>query len=106
MKNGQCISANVQARIMTPPIPLVKLEIYEDLSTHIIKVKNWINLTSTMLDTYKINMSTLNYGQPEEFLAILNNFRVAIYRTGTTSLLGQINYLCMMLHGDDLRELD
>ena len=66
----------------------------------------WRNPTTATSGTYNINMSTLEYSQPEEFLALLNNFRITIDETGTMSPPGQINYLHTMLCGEDLREFD
>ena len=57
-------------------------------------------------ETYNINIFTFKDGQLEDFLAILNNFKIIIYVTGTTSLPGRINYLCMMLSGYALRLFD
>ena len=59
-----------------------------------------------MSETYNINMSTFKDVQPEEFLVLLKNFRIAIYGTGTTSPLGKINYLHTMLSGEALREFN
>ena len=62
------------------------------------------NLTLAMSETYNINMSIFEDGQQEEFLALLKNFIIAIYGTGTTLLSGRINYLFMMLRREALRE--
>ena len=37
---------------------------------------------------YKVNMYTFNDGQPEEFLALLRNWKITTDRTGTTSPSG------------------
>ena len=39
MKNGGWISTDMQSCIEPPPIPLIKLEVDDDLTTNIIKVK-------------------------------------------------------------------
>ena len=49
-------------------------------------------------------MSTFEDIQPEEFLAILKNFKIIIDETGTTILSDWINYLHRILHGKALRE--
>ena len=36
----------------------------------------------------------------------MNNFNTAIDGAGTTSVAGQINFLCTMLRGEALREFD
>ena len=52
------------------------------------------------LETYNINMSTFENGQPEELLALLKYLKISIDGTGTTSPSGRINYLCMVLYGE------
>ena len=66
MKNGPWLSADVQARIEPPYIPTIKVELEELHATHIINVNIQINPSQATLETYKMNMSTFNNGQPEE----------------------------------------
>ena len=49
------------------------------------------NPTLTMSETYNINMSTFEDYQPEDFLALLKNYKISIYGTGTMSLSVIIN---------------
>ena len=63
------------------------------------------NPAMDMSETYNINMSTFEDGQPEKFLALLNNFKIAIYGTGMTSPSGRINYLRTMLRGEALKRV-
>ena len=53
-----------------------------------------------------MNISTFDDDQPEEFLALLRNFKIAIGGTGTTTPTGRIGYLRTMLLGKSLREFD
>ena len=71
MNNGQWLRTDVQFRIETPTITLIKVELEELHATHIIKVKNRRNPSQDALETDKINISTFNDGQPEEFLSLL-----------------------------------
>ena len=105
-KNDNWLTVYVQSRIEHLTNPLVEVEIEEARAINIIKVKVWRNPTSDNLETYNINISTFEDGQPEEFLALLNNFRTVIYGTGTMSPSGRINYLRTMLRWEALRELD
>ena len=94
MKNvGTWISADTQARIETPPIPLIKLEVDDESTNQIIKVNMRRQQSSVACKTYNINMKIFDNGQPEEFLSILNNFKIATEGTVTTTPSGQINYL-------------
>ena len=51
-------------------------------------------------------MNTLYDGQPEEFLLLLKNFKIATNGTGTTNPSSQINLLRMMLRVQALMEFD
>ena len=51
-------------------------------------------------------MSIFDDIQPEEFLALLRNFKIAVEGKGTTTVSGHINYLCMMLRGINLKEFN
>ena len=106
MNNGPWISSDVQARIEPPPIPLVKLELEDEHATHIIKVKIQTNQSQAASDMYNININTFNDVQPEEFLALLKNFKITIDGTGTSTLSGRISYLHTILRGQRLREFD
>ena len=106
MKNGPWICAGVQARIEPPCIPLVKLEVEDECDTHCIKVNMRRNTSSEGPKTYNINMNTFDYGQPEDFLAILNNFKISIDGTGTTTPSGWIYYLSKIIFGQALRGSD
>ena len=49
-------------------------------------------------------MNMFDYGQPEEFLSLLRNFKIATDGAGTTTPSGIIDYLRTMLRGHVLRE--
>ena len=49
---------------------------------------------------------TFKHGQPEELLHLINNFKRAVDRTGTTVTAGKINYLRTLLRREALREFD
>ena len=51
-------------------------------------------------------MKVFNYNQPEELLTFLKNFNKAIGGTGTTKVMGRINYLRNLLCGEALRKFD
>ena len=53
-----------------------------------------------------MNMFTFDGVQPEELLALLRNFKIAIDGIGTTTPTGRINYLCTVTHGKSLSEFD
>ena len=96
----------MQARIEPLLISLVKLEVDDDCTTHIIKVKMRRNTSSAASEMYNVNMNTFDDGQPEEFLSLLRKFKIATDVTRTTTPYGQINYLRTMLRGKALQEFD
>ena len=100
------LSADIQAGVEPPPIPLIKLELDDERTIYIIKVKMRRNISLAASKTYNINMNTLDDGQPEEFLSLLKNFNNATDGTGATNSSGRINYLHMMLRGHSLKVFD
>ena len=89
-QHSNWLSADVQARIEPPPIPLIKVGIEEERASYMINVKIRRNPATAMSETYNMNVSTFEDGQPEEFFTLLENFRIAIDGTGTTSASGKI----------------
>ena len=57
MKNVGWLSPDMQARINPPPIPIMKLEVDDDRTTHIMKVKIGGNTPSVSSETYNVNMN-------------------------------------------------
>ena len=100
------IRAYIQSSIKPPPILLIKVELEEERTITLVKFKMRRNPDMATSETYNINIFTFKDGQLEDFLAILNNFKIIIYVTGTTSLPGRINYLRMILSGYALRLFD
>ena len=53
-----------------------------------------------------MNIVTFKHGQPEEFLQLIKNFKIAVDGTGTTTAAGKIHYLLTLLRRESLREFD
>ena len=68
------------------------------------KKKHWKFIFDQML--YNTNMSNLNDVQPEEFLALVSNLKIAIDGTGTNMTTGRIIYIRTMLRGQSLSKFD
>ena len=101
--NTNWLSADAQAQIVPPPIPLNKEHEEEEHAIHIIKANMRWDLVWTTFETYKFMMAVFENGQPEELLGFLKNFRKAIDGTGTTAVAGRINYLRTILCWEALR---
>ena len=56
-----------------------------------------------MSETYNIHMYTFNDSQPEEFLALIGNWKIVTDRTNTTSPSVQNIYLRTLFSGEILR---
>ena len=91
MKNVGWLSSDMQASIELPPIPIFKLEVYDDCTTYIIKVNVRRNPSSAASKTYNVNMNTFDDGQPEKFRSLLRNFNIATDGTRTTTPSVRIN---------------
>ena len=83
-------------------IPIIKVELEEERVSNIIKVNKRRNLDSSTYDTYKLKMATFENYQPEELFTLLNNYKIEINGTGTTSVSGLIKYILLMLLGESL----
>ena len=55
----------MQARINPLPIPIIKFEVDDDPTTHIIKFKMQRTPSSAASEKYNVNMNMLNNVQPE-----------------------------------------
>ena len=76
----------------------------EEIHTpHTIKVKVCRKPSQSPLKTNKINISTFPDIQPEEFLALMINFKTTINVTVMNTASGRIYYLRTMLCGTSLR---
>ena len=93
------LSAVVQSQIEPLPIPLINKETDNVSKCDIINIKVCWNPSDTDSETYKIKIVMFEHGQPEELLALMNNFNRAIDTTGTTLEAGRINYLPTILSG-------
>ena len=96
----------MQARIEPLPNPPIKLELKYEHAIYTLKVKMKRKSIPSASETYNMNISMFNDGQPDEFLALLNNFKIEIDGTGTTSPSGRITCLRNMLCGQALRDFD
>ena len=65
MNNVRWFSSDMQARIEPPPIPLIKLEVDDDRTAHIIKFNMRRNPSSAASEIYNVNMNMFDDGQPE-----------------------------------------
>ena len=100
------ISAEVQERIKSSPILIIKKETGDVSNCDIIKIKMHRNLSDADSEMYELKIATFEIGQPEEFLALIKNFKTAIDGTGTMLAAVRMNYLLNLLRGEELLYFD
>ena len=65
------LSAEVQAWIKPPTIPLIKKETDDASECKIFKIKMCRNPSDANSETYELKIATFEHSQPEEFLALM-----------------------------------
>ena len=106
LRNPNWLSADVQAHIEPPPIPLNRAAADTVKECDIIKIKMRRDPASATSDMYKLKIEMFENGKPEKSLKTMKSFKTEIDETGTTIAAGKTNYLRNLLHGEALREFD
>ena len=104
--NKRWLNTDIQARIETPPIPLIKATSEKVKECNIIKIKMLQDPAPATSETYKLKFQTFENGKPEEFLQIMKELDTTTDGKGTTPATGKIKFLHTMLQGEALREFD
>ena len=104
--NNKWLNADVQARIKTPPTPLIKAKNRKTKETNIIKINMCQDPVSATSDHYKLKLQTFENGKPEELLQVMKDFKTGFDGTGTSSAQGGIKFLRTMLCVESLKEFD
>ena len=62
-----------------------------------------------MSDIYEFKMSLFDMfdkGKPEEVFLFLRNFYITLVAPGTLEMGAKVQYLCILVHGESLHQLD
>ena len=51
-------------------------------------------------------MSLFDHGEAEEFILFVQNFNMTLTFTGTLKTDSNIQYICMLVRGEELRQFD
>ena len=62
--------------------------------------------TSSTSDLYQFKLSLFDHGNQKEFLLFICNLNMTIRATGTLEIDVMIQYLCKIVHGEELRQFD
>ena len=100
------LSAEVQARIEPPLIPLIKKYPKEVNEYDIINIKMRQNPSDVASEIYELKIVTFKHVQPEEFLQLMKNSKREFDSTVNITTAGKINYLRTILRGEALRDFD
>ena len=97
--NPNWLSAEMQAHIKPPPIPLAIPEEVQDRACNIIKVKMIRNHVSAGSETYEFKINIFKNWNPEGLLKFMKKVKKYIKGTGMMKIAGIINVLCTLLRG-------
>ena len=100
------ISAEVHARIEPLTIPLVKRVTKYLSRCETVNINMSQNPLAANSEMYKIKIAIFENVQPEEFFALLKNFKTSIDGTGTMLEAGKINCIRYLSLGGVIREFE
>ena len=55
---------------------------------------------------FELKMALFDNGDPEEFLVFIRNFNTTIFASEKLVASAKIQYLCMLVHGEELCQFD
>ena len=88
------------------PIPLI-MEMYNGKSDgDFVKLTFLRYPTSSMSYLYEFKISLFEHGDPEKFLLFIHDFNMTLAATETLKVDAKIRYLCTLVRGEALRQLD
>ena len=92
---------------MEPPtIPPIKETCNGKSDEDLVKLKYCRYPKASTLDLYEFKMSLFDHGEPGEFLLFIYNFNMTLAATGTLDTDADIQYLCTLVHGEELHKFD
>ena len=89
-----------------PLIPLTKINNDEKSDKYCVKIKFRRYHTSEKSDLHEFKMALFDNGDPDEFLFFVRNFQMALKASVMLTASANIQYLCMLVCGEALRQLD
>ena len=96
----------VKMYIPPPQILLIKSMNDTKSDKYFVKIKLSRDTTSEKSDLYDLKTALFDNGDPEEFFLFICNFQIFLEASGTLTARKNIQYLCMILRGEALRQLD
>ena len=95
----------VQLHVETPPIPFIKSKNGGKLYKDCVKIKMRRDPTSEKLDLHEFKISLFDNGDMEMFFFFISNFQMTLEDSGTLVAGTNIQYICMLVHGEALHQI-
>ena len=95
----------VQLHVDTTPTTLIKTNKDKKLDKDCVK-KFHRDLTSEKPDIYELKTALFDNGKPEKFLLFVRNFQMTIEVSGKIASGSKIQYICTLVRGKYLRQLE
>ena len=89
-----------------PPILLMKSKNDEKLDQYSVKIKLSRDPTSEKLEIYEFKMAFFDNRQPGYFLLFIRNFNRTLKASGTLKSGTKVQWLRMMVRGEELNHFD
>ena len=96
----------VQVHAESPLIALIKMKNYGKLEIYFDKIKLSRDLTSEKLEPYELKTDLFDNRETYEFLLFIQNFNMTLEASGTIKSDAKIQYLCTLVHGEELCQFD
>ena len=101
-----CDSGKNPAHVEPLPIPPTKENYNGKSDEYFVNLKLRRDTTSSTLDLYELKTYFFDHDNPEEFLLLIRNFNMNIAAIGTLETDAKIQYLCMIVRGESLRQFE
>ena len=62
--------------------------------------------TAEKLDLYELKMALFHNSEPEKFVLFIQKLQMTLKASGTLNASANIQYICTLVHGEALRQLN
>ena len=95
-----------QLHVDPPPTLLIKIKHGDKPDKDFVNIKFLRYQTSENSDLYEFKMVLFDNDEPEEFLLFIRNFNMTLEAAVTLHTAANIQYICMLVSGEALRQFD
>ena len=96
----------VQINVDPPPIPRIKIKNDMKAGKYCVKIKLRRDPTSEKSDLYEFKMALFDNGNPEEFLLLVQNFKIMLKALGSITARSKLQYMCKLLRVEAPHQFD